>query len=426
MALTSLINFTERILNQNSGQTQNDFSSGQSNRTQRDGENGRVENPGDQFTPSARNSGAQDTAQAAGIFSVNHVAIFSAAADFLLVQPSNTNAAAPQTTTPVNSPSTPTAAFAAANAVPAVAANGATATSPATFSATSAATSTAPAATAGSAGIAAATVGATQAANVQSQLESLNVALAALGLNTQDIQAVDNIATLINNFSPNAFAALLQQFQTLAQQAGQGSTANSATPATSAAAINANAANAGGPIAAFGSAIANGAVANAAAGSAVSSAAATTAAAAVATGSAARGNANSGFKVTELEIRFSGAEVSGTTAAGGNGKGPGSGTNATASENFQISAFSLQVEEVNLTLSNNSGQTVQVHAQPSATQDSRSAVAPVDVAHRAVALNVAAQNAAQQSVALPIAATPSVAAQNVATPSSKFTQAATA
>ena len=53
----------------------------------------------------------------------------------------------------------------------------------------------------------------------QQQLQTLNQALAALGLSAQDIQQVDRIATVINDFNPSAFTALAYQLEELAQQA---------------------------------------------------------------------------------------------------------------------------------------------------------------------------------------------------------------
>jgi hypothetical protein len=69
-------------------------------------------------------------------------------------------------------------------------------------------------------------------------------------------------------------------------------------------------------------------------------------------------NGAGGFQIQELVIKFSGVQESitqtGTSTQGSN-------------SNVQLSAFNLQVEEVNLTLANPAGQSLQVTApQPAA------------------------------------------------------------
>jgi hypothetical protein len=51
------------------------------------------------------------------------------------------------------------------------------------------------------------------------QLQALNLALAALGLNTQDINQLDQIASIINDYNPSLFTAQAYQLEALAQKA---------------------------------------------------------------------------------------------------------------------------------------------------------------------------------------------------------------
>jgi hypothetical protein len=68
--------------------------------------------------------------------------------------------------------------------------------------------------------------------NVQEKVLILNASLPALGLSKVEIQEIDNIATQIQNFNPAAYAALVNQFEALAQQATQQNAANASNPAT--------------------------------------------------------------------------------------------------------------------------------------------------------------------------------------------------
>lgn len=87
MSLTAIINLAERLLNNTSGQpaeaNSNSRPSRQTTRAESDAK------AGDQFTPSAA------TQPDAGLFKVNQISFFSAAADFLLPQtpPPQTNPA---------------------------------------------------------------------------------------------------------------------------------------------------------------------------------------------------------------------------------------------------------------------------------------------------------------------------------------------
>ena len=64
-------------------------------------------------------------------------------------------------------------------------------------------------------------VQATALPGTQNQIQSFNQALAALGLQNNDIQKLDQIAALVNSFSPTAFSDLISQFRALAQQQAQ-------------------------------------------------------------------------------------------------------------------------------------------------------------------------------------------------------------
>lgn len=150
MATIGLVSLTERLLNQTAGQAQEPQAAAP-NRTSAN--NGAFAATDDQFTPSAPNA-----AQAAGLFTVSQITLFSPAAEFLLAQTPDPQA------NPVNAADT-AANFAAPRS--ATAANAAAAR-------------------------AAASAPATTSANIQHQLQLLNNALAALGLNSTDIQKIEH------------------------------------------------------------------------------------------------------------------------------------------------------------------------------------------------------------------------------------------
>jgi len=128
-----------------------------------------------------------------------------------------------------------------------------------------------------------------------------------LGLSKEAIQVFDQIASFIQSFSHAAFAALVNQLQALAQQATNGT-------------------------------------------------------------SPAQGN----LQMEELAIRFTGIEAQGSpnssSTNGASGTSANQGTQGTPvvqsnSGTTQISVFSLRIEEVKITLSNDAGQSVQGQAQ---------------------------------------------------------------
>lgn len=160
---------------------------------------------------------------------------------------------------------------------------------------------------------------ATPATSTQNQLLALNTALYALGLNSAQLAQVDQVATLIKDFNPVAFTSLVFQLEALAQANAQPAAAANA-PVTGTTAPTAT------------------------------------------TGNSVGTNNTGGFQIQELVIKFSGVQESfsqtGTTSQGGN-------------TNTQLSAFNLQVEEINLTLANQAGQSLQVTApQTAATPQS--------------------------------------------------------
>jgi len=140
----------------------------------------------DQFTASTQSNASDATAQAAGLFSVKTLSLFTAAANFILGTPSASapgnpsaagqrNAATSATTAVIAAaPTTPTLTFIPPPSVALIAA-------------------------------------------VNSQLQSLNDALAALGLSQQDITVIDRIASALQDFNPTTYTDLLYQLEGLAQ-----------------------------------------------------------------------------------------------------------------------------------------------------------------------------------------------------------------
>jgi hypothetical protein len=243
-----------------------------------------VAEPQDQFVASNQNALAQSSAEAAGLFTVTQAAAFTPAADTLLAQanpppinaantPANTGVG--NATTTVGATASPQAAAAAATAtvndavapttagantaVANVTVNNAAVTGVAGANTTSAnaaaapavaatATNVASAAAAGAnatganpatananttaAGIAASAV--TGTVNVVTQLLTLNNALQALGLSPAEINQIDQVASLTNEFDPHAFTSMAYQLLTQSQEAAKqtAATAANATPTT--------------------------------------------------------------------------------------------------------------------------------------------------------------------------------------------------
>jgi hypothetical protein len=303
MSLTAIVNLAERILNNSSK------GSGDSNLSPKQSKPvatvSAESNSGDQFTPSVANE------VDAGLFQVTQISLLSAAAEFFL---SRTNS--PQANSPVVRAEAPLGA----TATPAISlpTTPAAQNSPQTLASTtntvpagSSTLSAAPTATA-SAPLPSSTI--STANSSLSQLQSLNNALSALGLDPTELAQVDRIASLIQDFSPLAFTSLVYQIEALA---------NADTSQSVAAASSSS--NAG---------------------------------TAATTGNASGVNATGGFQVSELAIKFSGLQES-IAPVGANGQ--------SGSPSIQLSAFNLQVQEVNLTLTNQAGQSVQVSAPKTTT-----------------------------------------------------------
>jgi len=244
----------------------------------------------------ASNAAAEDTytpsdnsAQAAGIFQLNPAVL---AANAALAQP---GPASDQNATPL-----PPAPVATTNTAPAqaAAATAGTAANAAQQAVTTATGAPAPQ-------VSAATTANSEA---QGQVQSLNNALAALGLSRTDIQQIDRIATLIQNFDPSAYMDLVNQFQRVSQQAQQLATSSNAGAAVPAAPAQ-----------------------------------------------AAAGPNTGGYQLQGISISY--AEPTPTVNAGaGNGGGPGAGVNSPST------APGLQIQQVQFTLANGNGQTLQVQA----------------------------------------------------------------
>lgn len=163
----------------------------------------------DSFTPSNQGNSPQNAAQEAGLFQVTQVALFATAS----------GSPAAQATQPPANPAPVPAPVTAANI---------SATPPERAPSPAAAT-TASAQAPSAAAVQPAPVADTQS---QIQIQAFNQALTALGLTNSDIQKLDRIAALVNDFSPNAFNDLIGQFQALAQQAAQLSAVNTSGSAS--------------------------------------------------------------------------------------------------------------------------------------------------------------------------------------------------
>jgi hypothetical protein len=299
MAFVAIEHLADRLLNQTFGQDEQTRATAKTAKT--DGKEDDRARTADRFTPAAQDGSTQASAQDAGLFRVTQFTLFSAAAEFFFAQttPPQANQAIPaQNATPITAP-----AVGGGSATPRVSSNTAPVQAAQAPAVSTAATLLA-ASTATSPGAAAGTTAAANTtASIDQQLQALNNALAALGLPHSDFAQIDRIASLINDFNPVAFADLLQQLVAIAQASQQQAAPANLTPANG----NAGVANANG----------------------------------------------GGFQIQELVIKFSGVEGSAQTDAANT-----NGGNTTV----PFSAFNLQVEEVNLTLTNSSGQAVQVQA----------------------------------------------------------------
>ena len=165
-----------------------------------------------------------------------------------------------------------------------------------------------------------ATAVASDSSQPQDPFQALNQALASLGLNQQEIQAFDQVASLINAISPSAFSQIVNTLQQLAQQ-------STPTPETTSTTMSANS-----------QAAAPSSTSSAPVTSSTSSSPATNGT------SQASGSSASSLQIEEIAIQFQ-AE---STTANANSNQTTSGQNGSAQ--VGASAFSLQIEELNVTL----------------------------------------------------------------------------
>jgi hypothetical protein len=154
--------------------------------------------PQDQFTPSSLTKSADTTAQVAGLFSPPNASTLQSSGASLATQPAT------------NSPATVAASSNASSSARAASARSgpsASSTSAQTASSSQDAPTTSTALNSAAPGSVA----------QQTQLNTLNNALAALGLSAADIQQIDQVASLINDSNPTAFASLAYQLESQAQ-----------------------------------------------------------------------------------------------------------------------------------------------------------------------------------------------------------------
>lgn len=159
MSLTSILNLNGGLLSQQSAQQTQNPSAIAAGAALAPGSTSAL--PQDSFTLSSQNASVDTTAQAAGLFSA----------------PKSSGAQSPNAQSAPGSPNAATASNSSA-----------------------ASTSVAPG-----------------SVSQQTQLNTLNNALAALGLSTADIQEIDQIASLTSDFNPSAFTTLAYQLEAQSQ-----------------------------------------------------------------------------------------------------------------------------------------------------------------------------------------------------------------
>jgi hypothetical protein len=248
----------------------------------------------DKFTPSTQDNSAQE----AGIFQATSGTIPALPANLIFPQiaPSGSQDGAPGQPTIAESSGAEAAQSAPANGKPDANANQEGATAPA----------------------AQATISSAAAANAQAQIQALNAALPALGLTNAEIQQIDRIASLVQNFNPAAYANLVTQFETLAQQLAPANAVNAAAiPGTNSA-------------------------------------------------------AGGGFQVQEISIQFAGAQNSAVSNAQAS-----SGVQDSAANPGLAAGIGLQLAQVQFTFTSADGQTIHVQAlqQSTATRTTNSPTA---------------------------------------------------
>jgi len=188
MALAEIGNLATALVNQLLGQDQNASNTAPAASAPPTNANAL---PQDHFTPSAQQNSPQNAAQQAGLFQIVQFSALSVAVDI-----TQTRAAVPQ---PAQNPPPLPVQQVTAPAPPQVTPQAAAPATPATT-----------------------------ALSVQDQLQTLNVALAALGLSNSDIQSLDRIASVVRDFNPVAYRNLVFQLQELARQTAPPAAANGA------------------------------------------------------------------------------------------------------------------------------------------------------------------------------------------------------
>jgi hypothetical protein len=291
----------------------------------------------DRFTPAAANRADQTTEAAAGVFQGARVSVFSAVADFLFFRATGAPLTPPAAQLPTPAPGKPSSGQIAASqasppqvaVVPPPPATGGATPVPASNTGVAQGGTQVAALPTGTGALATAGPAPPNAVSSQSQLQALNNTLAALGLDPTQLAVVDRIALLLQDFSPLAFTSLVNQLTALAQTTvPQASAAGGANPT----------------------------------GANPNPATSTT----TPEGSTAATPAVGAFQLQSLEIKFTGvqATLSATPANGDQG-------NTVA----QLSAFDLQVQEVNLTLANGNGQIISLQAPSAADKQASEAAA---------------------------------------------------
>lgn len=165
--------------------------------------------PEDTFTPSNPADATQANAQGAGIFQVSPGSQPAATAAILSAQQA-----------PIANPAAaPGQAGSGTGAAPNAGANGAQAAAAAPGSGSG-----------GNSGQGNGVVSPATSAEVQNKIQQLNASLPALGLTNSQIEQIDRIASLVNDFNPAAYANLVNQFEAQAQQPPQQNAAGAAQP----------------------------------------------------------------------------------------------------------------------------------------------------------------------------------------------------
>jgi hypothetical protein len=325
------------------------------------------------YRPSSASENPDGSSEAGGTYQISQFQVFSASATLLLAQtgsPTQTPTATvsgatgtQDTANPVaTNPATGNSTTATTSAATASGGASQAAASPAATTTTAAPETVTPASTGSTAQSASGT-----SASAASPLQGLNSVLQALGLSQQDIQAFDQVASLIQSLSPAAYADLVNVFQTLAQQIAQ---ASQSAPSASSNTASSAATPVSDPTA---SATTAAATTPAATTPAATSAASTPAAAT--TPSASGAPASGGIQVDELSIRFSALEIQGTignpsgTSSTSNAN-PSSGSSGSTGGTFDLTAFQLNVNEVSVTLPDANAPASSVQAPPIAAQTS--------------------------------------------------------